>query len=234
MVWRVWLFRLASWLAYGALVPLYEWVARCYSDDEWHTWRQQAVGPAIELAQTATAEGRRTHVLEVGCGTGALLVELAQTPALVTGLDRSAAMVSAARRRTRARGAHLTLMQGQAEALPLAAGVVDAIVLTFPTGYVYAAATWEEFARVLAPGGTVIWVDAGELRQPSPLARLLQGFLLPPASLTSIVDRFSRRVAAFGFTSELRTIELPRSRVRVLLARPAATLATGHCASETD
>ena len=31
-----------------------------------------------------------------------------------------------------------------------------------------------------------------------------------------------------------RTIELPRSRVRVLLARPAATLATGHCASETD
>lgn len=233
MVWRVWLFRLASWLAYGALVPLYEWVARCYSDGEWHTWRRQAVAPVIDVTVAAMAGGRRAHVLEVGCGTGPLLVELAQTPALVTGLDRSAAMVSAARRRTRARGARLTLMQGQAEALPLAAGVVDAIVLTFPTGYAYAAATWEEFARVLAPGGTVIWVDAGELRQPSRLARLLQGLLLPPASLTSIVDRISRRVAAFGFTSELRTIELPRSRVRMLLAQPATTMASGRHESET-
>lgn len=232
MAWRVWLFRLASWLAYGALVPWYEWVARRYSDGEWHTWRQQAVVPVIDLAQAAAAEGRRAHVLEVGCGTGALLVELMQTPVQVTGLDRSAAMLSAARRRTRALGAGLTLVQGQTEALPLAAGRVDAIVLTFPTAYAYAAATWEEFARVLAPGGVVIWVDAGELRQPSPLARLLQGLLLPPAGLTRIVEQISRRVAAFGFASELRTIELPRSRVRMLLARPVVTMATGRRESE--
>lgn len=210
------LFRLASWLAYGALVPLYEWVAELYSDGEWHTWRHQARVALNETLQTAADAGRRARILEVGCGTGALLVELAHLPGELVGLDRSPAMLGAARRRTRG---VVMLLEGRAEALPLTAGSVAAIVLTFPTAYAYAAATWLEFARVLAPGGQVIWVDAGELRAPSRVARLLQALLLPGAALTGYVDRMSRQLSDFGFTYELQTVELPRSRVRVLQAR---------------
>lgn len=214
---RALLFRLASWLAYGALVPLYEWVARLYSDDEWHTWRQQALGLVDTVIRTRATAGRPLRVLEVGCGTGALLMELAHRPCEVIGLDRSPAMLAAARRRT---DGTVHLVQGCGQALPVAAGVVDAIILTFPTNYAYAADTWHEFARVLALGGQVIWIDAGELRAPGTLARALQVLLLPSAALAGYVDRITQRLTDLGFTVTSQTIELPRSRVRALIARP--------------
>ncbi len=219
MPWRVWLFGLASWLAYGALVPLYEWVARWYSDGEWHTWRRQAVGPLQAMTLAAAKQGRRAHVLEVGCGTGALLAELA-LQCQVIGLDRSAGMLVAAQRRVRQHRAAVALVQGQVEALPLPDGLFDAIVMTFPTDYAFATAAWHEFARTLTPDGQIIWIDAGELRRPSPLARRLQALLLPTAALTGYVDRITQRLRDLGFTVTLQTVELPRSRVRVLLARP--------------
>lgn len=215
---RVLLFRLASWLAYGALTPLYEWVAQLYSDGEWHTWRRQGLA-AVQEAVRGTAAGRRPRVLEVGCGTGALLVELAQLPCTVLGVDRSSPMLAAARRRSAGR---VALLQGRAEALPLPAGSVDAVVLTFPTEYAYAAATWQEFARVLIPGGQVIWIDAGELRDPGWLVRTLQT-LLPGAELASLMDGIIPRLNELGFTAEWRVVELPRSRVHVLRARSAGS-----------
>lgn len=218
VVLRVILFRLASWLAYGALVPLYERVAWLYSDGEWHTWRRQALVPVAEMVHGAAAVGRRAQVLEVGCGTGALLAELVHLPCAVVGLDRSSAMLAATRRRA---GGKVALVQARSEALPLAASHLDAIVLTFPTNYAYAAATWQEFARVLAPGGQVVWVDAGELRAPSPGARVLQGLLLPSAALAGVTDRIARRLSDLGFGIELQIVELAHSRVRVLRARPA-------------
>lgn len=220
MAWRVWLFGLASWLAYGALVPLYEWVARWYSDGEWHTWRRQAVGPLRAMTLVAAEQGRRAHVLEVGCGTGALLAELTPAQCQVIGLDRSAGMLAAAQRRVRQHGAAVALVQGQVQALPLPDGLFDAIVMTFPTDYAFATATWHEFARTLTPDGQVIWIDAGELRRPSLLARGLQALLLPTPALTGYVDRITQRLRDLGFAAELQVIELPRSRVRVLLARP--------------
>lgn len=214
---RVLLFRLASWLAYGALVPWYEWVARLYSDGEWHHWRQQGLGPVDGMIQTAA---RTVRVLEVGCGTGALLMELVRRPCDVIGLDRSPAMLAAAQHRT---GGTVKLLQGRSQALPLAAGVVDAIILTFPTHYAYAADTWHEFARVLAAGGQVVWVDAGELRAPSLAARTLQTLLLPSAALVGYVDRITQRLTDLGFAVTSQTIELPRSRVQVLVARPVSS-----------
>ena len=128
-------------------------------------------------------------------------------------------MLAAARRRSAGR---VALLQGRAEALPLPAGSVDAVVLTFPTEYAYAAATWQEFARVLIPGGQVIWIDAGELRDPGWLVRTLQT-LLPGAELASLMDGIIPRLNELGFTAEWRVVELPRSRVHVLRARSAGS-----------
>ena len=102
MTWlRRSLFILASWLAYGLLTPLYEAAAWLFSNGEWHTWRRQAV---VMLAGQATATGVRPRILEVGCGTGALLAELSAAGSLVVGLDRSASMLHAAARRLRQGG----------------------------------------------------------------------------------------------------------------------------------
>lgn len=249
MTWlRRSLFILASWLAYGLLTPLYEAAAWLFSNGEWHTWRRQAV---VMLAGQATATGVRPAILEVGCGTGALLAELAAEGSLVVGLDRSAPMLDAAVRRLRqgglaaeratinlgaddhvhryglssnsemrsAQGAPVIPVQGLAQAIPLPASSVDGIILTFPTAFVFDLRTWQEFRRVLAPGGCVIWVDGGEVFRPNLLARLLQALLTPDPAAQRMMLAMPGRLTDLGFTAAWRTHELTASRVSILIAQ---------------
>ncbi|MEZ4559391.1 MAG: class I SAM-dependent methyltransferase [Caldilineaceae bacterium] len=69
-------------------------------------------------------------VLELGCGTGALLPHLAAPGRTLLGLDASPAML----RRARARVTDdvTGLLRGRAQSLPLPATSVDCVVATFP------------------------------------------------------------------------------------------------------
>lgn len=91
-------------------------------------------------------------MLEIGCGPGHLLAELAARGFRVVGLDRSPAMLARARR-------HGTVVGGDARVLPFAASRFDSILLTFPAGYVYGVAFWADVARVLRPGGVVVILE---------------------------------------------------------------------------
>ncbi|MBK9230708.1 MAG: class I SAM-dependent methyltransferase [Anaerolineae bacterium] len=249
MTWlRRSLFILASWLAYGLLTPLYEAAAWLFSNGEWHTWRRQAM---VMLAGQATATGVRPAILEVGCGTGALLAELAAEGSLVVGLDRSAQMLDVAVRRLRqgglaaeratinlgaddhvhrhglssnsemrsAQGAPVIPVQGLAQAIPLPAASVDGIILTFPTAFVFDLRAWQEFRRLLAPGGRVIWVDGGEVFRPNLLARLLQALLTPDPAAQRLMLAMPGRLTDLGFTAAWHTHELTASRVSILIAQ---------------
>ncbi|WP_345944836.1 class I SAM-dependent methyltransferase [Streptomyces albus subsp. chlorinus] len=94
-------------------------------------------------------------VLEICCGTGLMLSELAGRGYAVTGLDRSAAMLERARRRM---GEETTLFHAALPHIPAEAGKFDAVV-SAAGGLNYLSeaqisATFGAVARVLPAGGT--------------------------------------------------------------------------------
>ncbi|HEX9069960.1 MAG TPA: class I SAM-dependent methyltransferase [Ktedonobacterales bacterium] len=135
---------------------------------QWRTWQRLAI------PQLAGHD-----VLEVGCGLGDLLADMAQAGYHCTGVDRSPQMVAATRDTLRHREispAAGQALQGDVRALPFPAASFDSVVSTFPTSYVTEEAALREVGRVLRPGGRYIIVLNAELLSDSPLLAPLVGF----------------------------------------------------------
>jgi len=99
-------------------------------------------------------------VADLGCGTGSLAAALAPDVARVVGVDQSADMLRAARRRTAGLG-NVELRRGTLEALPLEDASFDAALLVLSLGWVAdPPRALSEAARVVRPGGRLALVDA--------------------------------------------------------------------------
>jgi ubiquinone/menaquinone biosynthesis C-methylase UbiE len=121
--------------------------------------RQAEILRQVLLDGLDLAPGER--VLEIGCGVGAVLGELARAePGLVlTGLDRSAEQLAGARRHLEAAGVRATLVEGDALALPFADGAFDRVVLVWFLEHLpdeaSRLAALREARRVLRRGGRI-------------------------------------------------------------------------------
>jgi ubiquinone/menaquinone biosynthesis C-methylase UbiE len=99
-------------------------------------------------------------VLDVGCGTGINLLEMARVLGpcrKLVGVDLSSGMLSVARRKAIAAGVTATFLVGDAEALELPDGAFDLVVCNsayhwFPDR----ARAVREWSRVLRPGGQLL------------------------------------------------------------------------------
>jgi SAM-dependent methyltransferase len=120
-------------------------------------------GAAEIVAAVASAE----RVLDAGCGSGRLTVELASGGAAVTGVDTNAKQLGVAARRADEASVSLALLEADFnEVLPFADATFDAVVSRLS---VMAAAdpvaTLRELGRVLEPGGrlvTCLWASPAE------------------------------------------------------------------------
>ena len=120
-------------------------------------------GGAEIVAAVAGAE----RVLDAGCGSGRLTVELARGGAAVTGVDTNTAQLELAAQRADEASVSLALLEANFnEVLPFADVTFDAVVSRLS---VMAAAdpvaTLRELGRVLEPGGrlvTVLWASPAE------------------------------------------------------------------------
>jgi ubiquinone/menaquinone biosynthesis C-methylase UbiE len=140
----------SGWDAYA---PFYDWEnARTFGRRDVRFW-------------SGLASRARGRVLELGCGTGRLLMPIARSGALVIGVDRSAAMLARAHTRARRlpRRTRPGLGRADIRALPFPNGAFTLVVA--PYGMLQSLttdgdleATLQEAARVLAPGG-VLGVD---------------------------------------------------------------------------
>jgi ubiquinone/menaquinone biosynthesis C-methylase UbiE len=114
-------------------------------------------------------------VVDVGCGTGRLLLRLraALPSATLVGIDPSAAMIDVARGKDGLRGVRLEV--GSSESLPLDSASADVVVSTVSFHHWSdQAGGLRDVARVLRPGGHVLLVD---FFARGPLASLVRRFL---------------------------------------------------------
>jgi ubiquinone/menaquinone biosynthesis C-methylase UbiE len=143
-----WIGRLYLWAChrlYNEFAWAYDWVSWLVSLGHWWGWRTAAldylVGP---------------RVLEVGFGTGDLLIEMARQGWDVHGLDLSPAMHRITARKMRRRGVWAPRAQGLVQEMPFPDRAFNSIVSTCPAEFILQPPTWQELGRVLAPGGRVI------------------------------------------------------------------------------
>jgi len=164
--------------------------------------RRQAIPPIIAEARTTKAP---LQVLDVACGTGRFLGQLAQAlpDARYTGLDLSAWYLHEAREQLGA-VRHLSLMENNAEHLPLRDGTYDVVTCVFlfhelpPRAR---AQVLSEIARVLRPGGLAVLVDAIQLADAPDLEPVLDAFhqsFHEPFFRSYIEDDLAERATAAG------------------------------------
>ncbi|WP_375463092.1 class I SAM-dependent methyltransferase [uncultured Methylobacterium sp.] len=141
---------------------------------------------ALSLAADAFDPLGGRHLLDIGCGPGAMAAALAAQGARVTGIDPGAAAITAAR----ARVPEARFAIGSAEALPFTDAAFDGAVILNALHHVPdPRAALAEAARVVRPGCPVVVVE--------PLA---EGSFF--AALRPIEDETAIRAVAQGAIAE--------------------------------
>lgn len=123
-----------------------------------HMWRSPVSEAVVALAQPRPGE----RVIDLGAGMGPATVQAARSGADVLAVDPTPSMRGILRLRrlaSRARS-HISVLDGAAESIPVAAGSIDAL-WTVNTIHHWGdvAGAVAELRRVLRPGGRVVLVD---------------------------------------------------------------------------
>ena len=133
-----------------------------FDEDFGHSIRTLAERTAWDRIFDLVLAGRRgaLDVLDAGCGTGFLSLELASRGHRVTGVDFAPAMLAKARRKAAQHGAEIRFEEADAEQLPFASGSFDLVVSrhvlwTLP----HPEMAIDEWIRVLRPGGRLAVID---------------------------------------------------------------------------
>lgn len=193
---------------FAPLGPTYDRYARLLSFGQDPRWRRFLVA-RVDVGPGDT-------VLDVATGTAAVAIELVRrTGCRVVGLDRSAEMLDAGRRRIESRGLQdrIELVQGNAERLPFEDESFDGLTFTYLLRYVDdPAATMRELTRVVRPGGPIAMLEFGLPRGPArPAWELYVRAGLP--AIGALVSPGWRRVGSFlgGSIRDFhRRYDLPR------------------------
>jgi ubiquinone/menaquinone biosynthesis C-methylase UbiE len=182
--------------------------------------RRQIIPPVTRAVRAAD---RPLRVLDVACGTGRTLHQLAVAhPALrLYGVDLSPAYVRLARRRL-ADLAEIALAVENAEALPFADAAFDVVTSVYlfhelPRNTRRAVA--REMLRVVRPGGLVVVEDSAQLAESAEIASALRAFpaeFHEPFYADYLEDDLAALLAEVGF--EVESSE-PQFVAKVVIAR---------------
>jgi ubiquinone/menaquinone biosynthesis C-methylase UbiE len=143
----------------------YDWLARVITLGGERKFRLRT----LELAELHSGDA----VLDVGCGTGTLLIEAAKRVGpggSAQGIDRSAEMLAHARGKAAAQGVSAKFVEESSDRLPFPDASFDAVFCTLMLHHLPAPmqmATIAEMRRVLRPGGRMVIVD---MQQPAKIS----------------------------------------------------------------
>ncbi len=128
----------------------YFYAPAAYHEGSFATQQKDRTREVLERAGIAGA----ASVLDVGCGAGQTLrvVESLSPAALLIGVDPE----EGACRNGRRAGPRIHFLTGEGERLPLADGMIGAVICRVALNYMHQARALREMARVLAPGGKMV------------------------------------------------------------------------------
>lgn len=138
------------------------------------------------------------QVVDVAAGTGLLArqaIAIAGDPRAVIGVDVSEAMLAIARGNF-----EMKLVQGAAEALPLAPAIADFVTMGYALRHVAdLGAAFREALRILRPGGTIVLLEISAPRKkfPRALASAYIGGIVPLLSWLTTRDRGARTLMRY-------------------------------------
>lgn len=194
---------------YNEFAWAYDAVAWLVSAGHWDRWRRMALD-----------EVRPGVILEVGFGTGELLIAMTQRGWRAVGLDRSLAMQRVTALKMQRRGVWAPRLCGLVERLPFVDDCFDTILSTFPAEYIVDPTSLAELYRALKPGGRLVVGGLVVFRERSTANRLGRALFGDPP-VTSL-ERFEQRAAAAGFRSSLILRDDPPWRVPIVVAEKPA------------
>ena len=166
-------------------------------------WSQRFVGPL----------SGDERVLDSGCGAGAFAFAIAPLVGEVVGVDRASELIAAGRERA---PANVTLLEGDAEALPFGVGEFDVAGCLRVLHHAHRPElVVSELARVTRPGGRIVVVD--QLGPVDPLAGVAfdrferardpsHTRLLPDTDIRSLLDANDLVVTATEVVREQREL----------------------------
>jgi len=172
---------------FDSIAPRYEIISDVISLGQDKRWRR--------IATAALQTGPGDAVLDVAAGTGASSAVLARTGATVTALDISPGMLAIGRRRHPG----INYIVGNAESLPFADGMFDAVTVSFGLRNMSdPQKVLSEMTRVTKPGGRLVVCELS-----TPLWPVLQlahhiwmGRVMP------LIARFSSNPASYSYLTE--------------------------------
>jgi demethylmenaquinone methyltransferase / 2-methoxy-6-polyprenyl-1,4-benzoquinol methylase len=136
------------------------------------------------------------RVLDLAAGTGVSTEELARSGAYPVGVDISLGMLRAGR----AARPGVTLLAGDALALPFQDGVFDAATISFGLRNVHdTGAALAELARVTRPGGRLVVCEFSHPTNPA-LRAVYLGYLM--RALPVVARRVASNPEAYGYLAE--------------------------------
>ena len=192
-LFRKWVIKTYIWVTeqlYHRFAWAYDFVAWLVSFGNWAKWRQDVMG-YLEPGK----------ILEIGFGTGALLVKLKKQGCEVYGLDTSPQMLTVTRRRAEREGVFLRVVQARAQEIPFLNQGIDNIIATFPSGYIFDENSLKEIKRVLTNDGQVLITGFG-VQFNSGLKNWLTSWFLNDGS-EFFIEKFCEKTQDLGFKSQL-------------------------------
>ncbi len=202
---------------YHELAWAYDGVSWLVSLGRWSRWRRMAL-------DYATGD----RLLEIGFGTGELLLQMGRLGLRGVGLDPSPAMHRLTARKLRRRSLAVPQVRAISQRVPFVDGCFDSIVSTFPADYILDPDTLSEAARLLrapdaagAGGGRLVVVGMVVEMDSRPLRWIVRRLFGGPGE--PALDRLGEMAVASGL--QVRVVERNGGplRVPIFLAERKAT-----------
>ena len=135
-------------LLYSKLAPTYDLVSYIISKGKWYKWQSYAINMI-----------KGTKALEIGCGTGTLILRANEAGSSVIGLEKSRDMIHVCGRKFRKKFLIPIIIQGDILNAPIKSKIIESVIVTFPTNYLLELGFYCEVHRILIAGGRLIILD---------------------------------------------------------------------------